>query len=101
MSLAIHLDIIGRTVQRSQSSNGVTVSSSSSKTNGNNVKNKKDDGKKKGKQNGNKRTSDIFPNDICPEEVFKPKDVNLETNDLDDVEKELEAFKRYVCRMSL
>lgn len=28
------------------------------------------------------------------EEVFKPKDVDLDNGELDEVEKELEAFKR-------
>lgn len=32
------------------------------------------------------------------DEVFRPKDVNLENGDLDEFEKELEAFKRYVSQ---
>lgn len=33
---------------------------------------------------------------VLIDDVFRPKDVNLENGDLDEFEKELEAFKRYV-----
>lgn len=32
---------------------------------------------------------------VSPEDVFKPKDIDLENGDMDELERELEAFKRF------
>lgn len=76
--------------QRPQSSNGVQATNGSIKKENKKKANKKEM-KMQGKQNGIK--SDVVEV-VSPDEVFKPKDVNLENGELDPVEKELEAFKR-------
>ncbi|XP_015791297.1 uncharacterized protein DDB_G0271670 [Tetranychus urticae] len=51
--------------------------------------------KRRDKRENKSRNKNISDDILSPDEVFRPKDIDLENDELDETEKEIEAFKRF------